>query len=714
MNQPTFIEAHSILYAGRLPKIKKASSPLQPIYEAFTNALEAIKILKDYHGIDQRSIIVISLFTKKDLLSKQKNEYNLDRIEITDSGVGFDHDEYSRLITLDDNRKGYSNKGSGRVQFLHVFNETKVASVFRDKSSSTGFRQRMLTLSKSAPFLKNNAIIRLDEGNMNEVNASTSSSHLRFENILEPKDQSTLNALTIEGLKENIISRYLASFCKGRDDLPEIVLNHFVDEELNKTINISNEDIPSPDKEQELIIHYNSISGKVVSKLESTESFQLKAFKISSNKLAKNELKLTSKGEVVDHADIKLESLLPTDDIDGYRYLFLLSGDYIDGRDSDTRGKINIIRTADALKKQGELLATDEVILLDHIEEKANSSILNLYDEIKAKVQEKWSNIEKLQKMFLLNPVTLQSLKNKIGANDTDDTILKKVYEADAKILALKDAEIKRQIDALARLDTSKKDYNDNLTSQVDELVKVIPQQNRTALTHYVARRKLVLDLFGKIIDKQLDVQKDGTKGIDEKLLHNLIFQQASDNTEESDLWLINEDYIYFKGTSEGQLSKIELDDNAILKNNLSQEEDNYRLKQEGNANRKRPDILLFPNEGKCIIIELKSLDTNISEHLNQINRYASLINNLSKDEYNFTTFYGYLIGENIDVDDVIDNDSDFISAHHLKFLYRPYKRIAGKFGKGDGSLYTEVIKYSTLLERASMRNKSFIDKITK
>ncbi|CAB5496675.1 hypothetical protein THERMOT_563 [Bathymodiolus thermophilus thioautotrophic gill symbiont] len=261
-------------------------------------------------------------------------------------------------------------------------------------------------------------------------------------------------------------------------------------------------------------------------------------------------------------------------------------------------------------------------------------------------------------------------------------------------------------------LDPSNSNYQETLLSEVNELVKQIPLQNRTTLARYVARRKIVLGLFDKIINEQSGIQKSVSKRIDEKLLHNLIFQQSSDNSESSDLWLVNEDFIYFKGTSEGQLGKILLNDEAIIKDDLSQEEEKYRSKQEGDAKQKRPDILLFPKEEKCIIIEFKSPDVNVSDHLNQINRYASLINNLSKDTCNFTTYYGYLIGENIDTDDIQDNDSDYISAHHFDFIYRPYKRIIGKFGKKDGSLYTEILKYSTLLKRAKIRNKVFIDKL--
>ena len=41
--------------------------------------------------------------------------------------------------------------------------------------------------------------------------------------------------------------------------------------------------------------------------------------------------------------------------------------------------------------------------------------------------------------------------------------------------------------------------YSEELKKEVEELVRTIPLQNKTSLTHYVARRKLVLDLFDKI-----------------------------------------------------------------------------------------------------------------------------------------------------------------------------------------------------------------------
>ena len=39
--------------------------------------------------------------------------------------------------------------------------------------------------------------------------------------------------------------------------------------------------------------------------------------------------------------------------------------------------------------------------------------------------------------------------------------------------------------------------------------------------------------------------------------------------------------------------------------------------------------------------------------HLNQINRYASLIRNFTNEDFQIVTFYGYLIGEGINAKEV-------------------------------------------------------------
>ena len=337
---------------------------------------------------------------------------------------------------------------------------------------------------------------------------------------------------------------------------------------------------------------------------------------------------MVSKGEIA--SNLPLNNLLDTETIDNNRYMFLLSGNYIDEHDSDDRGNIGLI-TAKAFKKQDEnSLFPEAVVLLDDIKEETNKTIDRLYSEIQDKNTAKEKAIDELQQMFLLNPDTVSTLKTKIKNTDTDEEILHKIYKSDAEIKAKQDAEIKQQVEEIEALLPTDDDYQEKLKAKVDEFVRTIPLQNRTALSQYVARRKLVLVVFEKILNKELEKLRNGGR-IDEDILHNLIFQQSSDSPSDSDLWLINEEYVYFKGFSEYRLVDMQYEGKNIFDKQFSEEDKRYLDSLNEKRLTKRPDILLFPEEGKCIIIEFKAPDVNVSEHLNQIDFYARNVINASK-----------------------------------------------------------------------------------
>jgi hypothetical protein len=184
----------------------------------------------------------------------------------------------------------------------------------------------------------------------------------------------------------------------------------------------------------------------------------------------------------------------------------------------------------------------------------------------------------------------------------------------------------------------------------------------------------------------------------------------------DSDLWLIDDQYTYFKGCSEHSLNSVVIDGKPLLKRELTEEEEGYKIRNQldkrQDIGERRPDVLIFPEEGKCIIIEFKAPHVEVSHHLDQINRYAMLINNLSSESFNIHTFYGYLIGENIDYKYIEEADSTFKEAPNLKYLFRPAYNVPGRFNRPSGDLYTEIIKYSDILKRAQLRNKIFTDKL--
>ncbi|MBV7532864.1 ATP-binding protein [Chitinophaga sp. sic0106] len=692
LNTLGYLKNEYVYFPAILDEIGKNNNPLQPLFEAFTNALEAIRQLK---GNPKDGEIKVKVFYEPELFEESKV---MNAIVIEDTGIGFNDEEFQRFLTYKDNQKGYHNRGSGRLQYIQFFHTAEFESVFKDGEK---FKTRKFMMSKNKKFLHERAIVYLEK--YEDSTDTHSHTSLSLQNLIHTKDKLAYN-LTLENYKEEIIRHYIQYFCANRQQLPKITLESYRGSELVEKLYIDDADIPAVDTNKDFTINFKGVVEGEFKQKETFENFLIQAFKIPKNKFPKNILKLTSKGEIVDEKDFQLNiiGLTPEDHIDNYRYLFLVSSPYIDKRDGDLRGQLNIPRRG----KEADLFDED-IIFFDDIEQEAQAVILNLYPDIARKAEEMQARVSDLKEMFLIDENYLRG----IGITDSEEKILEKVYVYESKKAAKKDAELKKQYDELLNLDPTSTDYDKSLNQIVTNLAKEIPHQNRAALTHYVARRRLVLEMFSKVLKRELQMQKQG-RNEDEKLLHNLLFAQRTGTPIESDLWILSEDYILFKGVSESELRNVTIDGQKIFIENMTPEQEKFV-----NANRekrlsKRPDVLLFPAEEKCIILEFKTPNTNVADHLAEINYYASLILNLTKDEFPIKQFYGYLIGETLEPLDVRFNDSDFVNAAHFNFSFRPAKRIVGEFKNFDGTLYTEVLKYSTLLERAIARNKSFIDKL--
>jgi hypothetical protein len=95
MGLPRYIQAFGISYAGTLPKIKKSDNPLQPIFEAVTNALEAIQMSLN----KGKGEIVININLIKSAFSSEEQCLDFDSIQVEDKGLGFNEQEFDRLQT---------------------------------------------------------------------------------------------------------------------------------------------------------------------------------------------------------------------------------------------------------------------------------------------------------------------------------------------------------------------------------------------------------------------------------------------------------------------------------------------------------------------------------------------------------------------------------------------------------------------------------------
>lgn len=709
MSLPQFIKATGIYYPRELETFRrKKGTYLQPIFEAVTNAWEAIIDKFGSENLNQGRI-TITLNVSKGLDLENNSVFEIQTIKITDNGIGLDEENLTRLQNLRDPSKNHSNNGTGRVQFLFFFGSTvleSVSNVGEDKS-----RIVKATLSCNEFFLRNNSIMRLEKDE--EIDRQDSNTILTFNNPLEPKDSKAYGALTAALLKNDIINHSLARFCDNRDKLPQITIERYVNQELDGTETIVADNIPVPEKEEDLEVKYATIKDKKIVRTDQSESFHIRSFAVPEHKMDGNRLYMVSKGELGN--TLPLDNLSEKETIDGNRYMFLLSGSYLDARDSDDRGNISLVKEKELKKlyKDGDsVFQNEQFILQENLVNEVNHKISTIYEVFSQKELEKENNINELQEMFLLDPATVDSIRSKVKKSTTDAEILKMVYESEMAKVADLDASIKEAVQSVGALDPSKPEYQAKLKELVDDFSVKIPEQNKSALTKYIARRKLVLELFDKVLHNETDALRGG-KRIDEDVLHNLIFKQHSNNPQGSDLWLLDDQYLYFEGCSEKELNKIKINGTNLLKQKLTDGEKVYKIRHEKkDVGARRPDILLYPAEGKCVIVEFKAPDVDVSEHLDQINRYAMIIHNLSDPKFSINTFYGYLVGENIDYDSIQESNPYFKEAANLGFIFRPNLPVPGRFGHKEGDLYTEVIKYSELLKRAQNRNRVFIEKL--
>ena len=691
-----FVVAKDLSFKGILSDVKKSNTSLAPVFEAFTNALESIKIKKKINKDFGRGKICFSIFVN-DLLDKS---FEFSKIEIFDNGVGFDEKEFTRFNTFKDNSKGYKNLGSGRIQYVHFFDNTEIESFYNQ--DEVLFKRKFI-LSKNKAFLDKNAIVK--SVYCKPAYESETHTNVVFRGLLE--QSLVYNSLDDKILKDELLKRYLNYFCFNAEDIPEIFIGFYVRDVCISTSQITKYDIPKCDKRESILIPYSKLGkdARSIEQSDKNEKFSVATFKMTKGLLKINDINLISKGEVVEGSKISLTTISKNDTIGGNKYLVLVSGDYIDEKDTNVRGELDIPFkvSADSFN-----LFNKEIIALEKIQESVNEKLVELYPEIKKITEKHKLELQQIKEMFLI----ADDKDIDISLNDSDVKILEKYYEAQAKKEARVDADLKHSIDRLNRLDTTSNDYEVELEQEINRIVKIIPEQNKRTLSHYIARRKLVIELFSKILDRKLNVQSGISRDKDEALIHNLLFHQKSTDTYGSDLWLITEEFIYFKGASEFKLKDLEIDGVKVFKKEFEEEEEKFLNSLGENRIEKRPDVLLFPEEGKCIIIEFKAPKVNASEHLNQINKYASLIRNYSSKKFEIKTFYGYLIGESIEPRDILGSVSTFEHSYHFDYLYNPSQKVIGFDGKESGSIYTEVLKYSSLLKRAELRNRIFIEKL--
>lgn len=689
---------------GAMDLIKKSTNPLTPIYEAITNSLEAISQRKYPNG-ERPQIAIAMYFTG--LVDEVKE---LQQVEITDNGVGFTEENYSRFQEFFDKSKGYDNKGSGRLQFLHRFQQVQVESTYE----SDGKKRHRSCISTVNKFTHNH------DDKVCDINEPISTTLSLLGNVSGSKEKAYFDGLKLDDLLKEIRSHFLLRFYldtqKEYLNMPEISITFVKNGEKIGNRTLVPENILHPEKTGQITVPYSKVADSQSEKIDwqfvkgKSEVIKWAHFKVPEDDLAKNGIYLCSKDMPVQ--ELKFTQIKKDESVNKSRYLTAFYGDVLDKSEnvSDTVDSFKFPTIKEKTASAGELFfdEDEEFLFFDSIKDQVDTVIPTIYDEIIELRKNQEKDIGSIAKAHGI-PMSVAS-KAKINVTDDEETITKKIFAEHSDFLATKGYKAKKIFESLSQLTPTDDDYQEKLEQKTTELSAIIEEQNKEELSRYILRREMVADILRKILSQELVAQNQqlakGKNRDKEGLVHDLIFKRKSTETSAlNDLWVLNEEFLHFEGCSELKLDQIKDSSGKKLLRDISDD----MIADLGIKTDRRPDIFLFAEEGKCVLIELKAPDVDMSDHLNQLTKYCNLIANFSNQR--FDRFYCYLIGEKINA--AIDLPGDYEETINGDWV-RSDLPIRSLDANRDtiASSQIEVIQLSSIYARAHRRNKSFADKL--
>lgn len=691
--------------SGAMDLIKMSKNPLAPIYEAMTNSLEALAQRADDKKGVSGEIEVRFFFSG--LLDEFRE---LEQVIITDNGVGFTDENYDRFREFFDKSKGYDNRGTGRLQYLHRFDRIKIESLFEADGE---FYRRTIECNKSNFIGGEN--LAVEHGSVNALTKVSLCDHTS-----DHAEQEYFSSLTIDEVASAIKSHFLLRFYldKKKDGFqaPMVKVLFFKGGEKVDEREIDPDAIPNPKEEGEIKVPYMKFSNSRDNRPElevvggHSEVIKWAHFALTEEELGKNGIYLCSKDIPVQ--SIRFDKLKKNENLKGKHFLTAFYGDVLDDS-SNVSDSVDSFTFPD--RKEVERMSDDmfldpnaEYLIIDSIHEQINKAIPGIYKDVLDIQQEQQKDVESIAKAHGIPAGVIG--KAKISLSDNEKTITKKLFKAQSDELAEKSYKAKQLFESLKGLDPTANDYQEHIHGKTAELSELVDEQNKEELSRYVIRREMVTEILKKILSGELEYQNEpkvaGKNKDREGLVHDLIFKRKSKGAHSlNDLWILNEEFMHFDGCSDLPLNQIETSDGEFFLKNVTGDQ----IQSLGLKLTKRPDIFLYQNEEKCLLIELKEPNEDLSNHLNQLTKYCSLIANFGAKK--ITSFYCYLIGENINP--ITDLDGDYKKTVNGDWV-RPNISIVTMDANRNtiANAQIEVIKLSSIHDRAHRRNLSFAEKL--
>lgn len=518
----------------RLPKPTNASTALQPLFEAISNAIHSTQS-KFGSSVAKKGRVDVNV-----IVDRKKDDVT---ITVEDNGVGLDAKNFDAFQTTDtDNKIAYGGKGVGRLLWLDCFQSTHIESVFDEKGQAK-IRKFNFVL---AP---NDQIGSYSVGKAEKGRAT--GFFVRFSGLRDNGYKTRFPGRP-SYIFQHIISHFLPVFIGGR--CPTV------------TVHAGDDTQTFPDAINE-IVHRSSPEIE----LETEEYGTLKLTLMECAKIASADLKGSNFVHFIAHdrtvvsqpIDGKL-GLRIFGDNDDRVFHAILTGDFLDAN-------VNQERTAFMF----EDAVIDRIVndvCTPHIERFLEVPLAKLRGEQREKIEQ----ITESYPSVSFGKV--EELQSKIPSGELHEDA---IYGHLARERFRRDQRQAEKIRAvLSRLKSGEVDA-ESFRSAIEEAGEAIEEAEQRSLAEYVVRRKVVLDFIEVLLQKVREDTRDSSYQR-EDVLHSFICPVRVNAVNEKerrieatshDLWIVDERLTF------AQYFSSDTEFAALLEATKSQD---------------RPDVLIF------------------------------------------------------------------------------------------------------------------------
>jgi soluble cytochrome b562 len=503
---------------------------IMALFEALANSIQSIDDAKIIDGS-----ILIELTRKKSLYDGQEDGFlPIDSIKVCDNGVGFIEDNFSSFLSSDSTYKlSRGGKGIGRFAWLKVFDHASVESTFDQDGKP---------LKRYFEFVNNRDAI------VNE----------KFESNPSGNKNTTISL-------KHIKDGYLQKFPREIGDLADQIIEHLIMRLISPSCpSIILRDISvSPTIEIDINHRFNAeflLDSDVDSFSVNNYSFSVALLKVKANDVkATHSIYLSGNDRVVKSTPLSkyipslTAALLDEERGEPFCIKALVSSDYLDSNVNNERTKFSL-RNGGDVDASGDLI---NEITLSEIEGRTAETVSvhfeNYLDSLRQTKRVKLEQviytdfphlIPLLEYDKVIDSITPTQLQDK---NKLNLALQKAKYEI---LLQAKQEVVDIQ-------STMENISEDNVSPEMmieykkgfDRLVEKLTNITKSELSEYVVHRRILLDIFEKLLSKK----NDGTYPWEEEI-HKLIFPKGKSSEDmlgiAQNLWLIDERLSYHRYVS--------------------------------------------------------------------------------------------------------------------------------------------------------------------